>query len=64
MLGQVYPASLEKTFFLAGEGEKEAASALLVLLPLTLGIDKVGPADLLACHVVRWPQATLVCMMP
>ncbi len=46
--GQVYPDSLEKTFFPAEEGGGEAASALLVLLPLTLGIDKVGMAYRLA----------------
>jgi hypothetical protein len=59
----VYPASLEKTFFLEGDGDKEAASALLVLLPLTLGIDRVGLARLLACDVMRCQQATLECMM-
>lgn len=44
----VYPASLEKAFFPEagggnGEGNDDVApaSALIVLLPLTLGIDKV-----------------------
>jgi Peptidase family C54 len=46
--GQVYPTSLERTFFRAGDEGGEAASALLVLLPLTLGIDKVGTADILS----------------
>lgn len=54
----VYPSSLEKSFFpTAGEGQ-EPASALLVLLPLTLGIDKVNPRYVPQLRtVLKWPHS-------